>query len=112
MSENGIIQLYNEQSNELFQMNRISFSQFLKNFHGNEAVVFFYVVNNIDRRTNIFYGTHEKICKAVHLSRPTVSKAMKHMKSLGVVRPMQVGVWEVNLENITNKSPLSIAEQG
>ena len=113
MSDNKVIQLYDEQSKELFQMSKGSLSQFLRNFHGNDAVVFFYILNNIDRRNNMFYGTHSKICDNVHLSRPTVSKAMKRMQNIGVISPVQIGVWEVNLENICNiKSPLSIAEQG
>ena len=103
MDEKNIVRLFDNE-NEYVQMDEFSFHTFVRNFHGNKAIVLIYLTENMDKRTNIFYGTCTSISKELKLSRPTVSKIMNYMKDLGVVKMKQVGVWEIDMNKVMNTS--------
>lgn len=100
MIANRVYQIYDEDGNPTYQLNSITFSKLLRSYNGKKATILFYMLDNMDRRSNMFYGTQSSISRAVDLSRPTVGKVMKELRDDKLISLLQPGVWELKIENI------------
>lgn len=96
MMDDKIIQLYDEKTNESVFVSASSFHKYTKEFHGNKALIYFYLVDHMDRRNNTFYGTYASLSKDLCISRPTVTKVMKQFVNDGIVKLLHQGVWEID----------------